>query len=583
MRREKAVESLHEALTRIKTKRQNGFNVYRHGLNTYSNGGSGANTAGTVTPTSILERASSCGSIRGPGSEFGDNEEVIDEGEVFLSSGCPTPVLSVEPEVGDVDEEDVHTPVPISGRAGVSGGRSSKFSFDLGSRAPYSLSQIQEDHVDHGNEQRSRPRSSHGNLPAVEMKDGSESVSADHEVVDPALIGLDDEFDDEDEPAPATPSHEMDCMDLEEEIILKGSRFQSSRILFLDVDGVLLSTEEQANLGHGENIKFNDDVTALMVKLFRETDCDIVVSSTWQFHKESHLKYLINYLVVCCGWRRTKIHTLLELLPSNANDGIEYGREWYEQSPYCRCRARGIRKIVELYGSYITAWCALDDLPLHSQKPVCIPKKEDLGTMVANVAEAYLKCISWMDEAQKGQVLEEVKYYVKYALTQLPSCIFSTQSYRFGYEYNQTMIYFQADAIAKYIAITRQVRDNGMYQSILQNMMAVMNQYLAANLTYQGDPHIANYLIQTDQSTGITPQNIENAITLLTYDTVQRTRYDAMANRNVNPMTHDLDSSNSYSYGYGSSYRGDVGGGYAQRQTMRSNDSQQTANITNSL
>ena len=122
-----------------------------------------------------------------------------------------------------------------------------------------------------------------------------------------------------------------------------------------------------------------------------------------------------------------------------------------------------------------------------------------------------------------------VKYCVRYALTQLPSCIFSSQSYRFGYEYNQTMVYWQADAIAKCIQFTREVQDTATYQGIIQNLMAVMNQYLASNLTYQGDPHIAPYLIQTDQNTGITPQNIENSITLLTYDTVRERRFEAMA------------------------------------------------------
>lgn len=372
------------------------------------------------------------------------------------------------------------------------------------------------------------------------MKELSESISGlDRDHVDPAHFDM-IESDDEEaiKTLIQTPDDEMD---LEEEIILKGSRLQSSRLLFLDVDGVLLSREEQANLGKGENIKFNDDVTSLMMKLFQETDCDIVVSSTWQFHEESHLQYLINYLVAC-GWRRGKIHTLLELLPSHANDGVDYGREWYEQSPYCRCRARGIAKIVSLYGAYITAWCALDDLPLHSQKPVCIPKREAIPLMVARVSEAYLKCISWRDEAQKAGDLEGVKWCVKYALTKLPSCIFSSQSYRFGYEYNQTMIYYQADAIAKCIRFTQQVTDNGTYQAMIQNMMAVMNQYLAGNLTYQGDPHIKPYLIQTDQATGITPQNIENTITLLTYDAVQQTRYEAMTRNTSNPMTVDHDA-----------------------------------------
>jgi len=511
-------QAIQVALEKIKTKKHNDFRVYRHGLNTYSNGGSGYNSAGTATPTSI--GAMSCGSIRGPESESSyDGRDVLEEGDVFNSSGCSTPLMSLEPEVSHLEEDELDTPIPASSKTGSSGGRSSFGFGDISTT--YTLAQINEAQSDEHPQLNVTPSTQLNDSTFNEMKDCSESTSLDHEVLDPARFDLIDESDDEDEPAPTKVGCEMD---LEEEILLKGSRFQSSRVLFLDVDGVLLSTTEQAHLGKGENIKFNDDVTCLMEKLYRETDCDIVVSSTWQFYKESHLRWLINYLVAC-GWRRDKIHTLLDLLPSHANDGVDYGREWYEQSPYCQCRARGIQKIVELYGSYITAWCALDDLPLHSQKMVCIPKKEDINTMVANVAEAYLKCISWRNEAQKLEDLEGVKYCVKYALTQLPSCIFSSQSYRFGYEYNQTMIYFQADAIAKCIAMTREIPDNATYQATLQNMMAVMNQYLATNLTYQGDPHITPYLIQTDQNTGITPPNIENAITLLTYDTVQRGRY----------------------------------------------------------
>ena len=64
--------------------------------------------------------------------------------------------------------------------------------------------------------------------------------------------------------------------------------------MFLDVDGVLLSTKEQQSLGKGENIKFNDEVTSLMIKLYRETDCDINISSTWQFYLDTHLKWLLH-------------------------------------------------------------------------------------------------------------------------------------------------------------------------------------------------------------------------------------------------------------------------------------------------
>ena len=109
-------------------------------------------------------------------------------------------------------------------------------------------------------------------------------------------------------------------------------------------------------------------------------------------------------------------------------------------------------------------------------------------------------------------------------------------------------------------------------------MMAVMNQYLAANLTYQGDPMITPYLIQTDQSTGITPQNIENSITLLTYDTVQQTRYESMARNTSNPMTagHDVAG-----YGHGQSGYGQMHSVHSRQ--VQSNDSQHQPEIMSSV
>ena len=45
----------------------------------------------------------------------------------------------------------------------------------------------------------------------------------------------------------------------------------------LDVDGILLSTSEQANLCIGAGIKLSDEVTGLMTKLHLETDYGLVV------------------------------------------------------------------------------------------------------------------------------------------------------------------------------------------------------------------------------------------------------------------------------------------------------------------
>ena len=42
-----------ESIQAIQTKKQNGFNIYKRGLGTYSGHNSGANTNGTATPNSI--------------------------------------------------------------------------------------------------------------------------------------------------------------------------------------------------------------------------------------------------------------------------------------------------------------------------------------------------------------------------------------------------------------------------------------------------------------------------------------------------------------------------------------------------
>ena len=456
--RTESLEAIHAALSEVQTKRSKSFNAYKHGLGTYSNGNnSGCNTTGTATPNS-------CGSLLEgiEGSEYSFEADMND----------------LESERSDKEETPVPTPCNDATQS---------IEMPIFDRNGFGLAQISEDAETNSNDEQNS-----ANLRTEESDDD------------------DDDNDDGEEDIFYGNS-------FEDEIILKGSRFESSRILFLDVDGVLLSSSEQQHLGKGANIKFNDDVTALMIKLCRETDCDIVISSTWQFYAESHLKWLCFYLVAC-GWKRSKIHTLLDLLPSvPSEDGVIYGREWYEESPYCRCRARGIQKIVSMYAAYITSWCALDDLPLHSGKSVCIPRKEDLNDMVRDLSEAYFKAFEWRQH-QKEELMPNIYKCVEYAITKLSNCIFGSNSYRFGYEYDQTMIFYQADAIFKSCTLSYDIKDNAaLYQVVIQSMMAVISQYIGANLTFQGDPYIAPYLIQTNQKTGITPQNIENAITLLTY------------------------------------------------------------------
>jgi len=456
--RESSLQAIAAALSKVQTTRSKlkSFKAYKHGLGTYSNGNnSECNTTGTATPNSCSSQM-----LEGiVGSEYSFEADMNDlESERSDREETPVPIAHTIHS----EEQETDTPLPIFSQNG------------------FGLAQISEDVETQSVEEKESEEESKS-----EISDGESSIY------------LSSRFEDE--------------------IVLKGSRFESSRVLFLDVDGVLLSSVEQQNLGKNENIKFNDDVTALMMKLCRETGCDIVISSTWQFYKESHLKWLCRYLVAC-GWKESKIHTLLDLLPSHASaDGIVYGREWYEESPYCRCRARGIRKIVSMYAQYISAWCALDDLPLHSGKNVCIPKAEDIECMVGQLSEAYFKPFEWRAH-EKLKLMRNIKQCVRYAITKLNNCLFGSNSYRFGYEYDQTMIYYQADAIFKSCSLSYDIKDNAaMYQLVIQNMMAVVNQYVSQNLTYQGDPFIAPYLIQTDQRTGITPQNIENAITLLTY------------------------------------------------------------------
>ncbi len=111
----------------VKTKKQNGFNIYKHGLNTYSAANSGANTGGTATPNSItMSRSSWCGSVRN-GSECSFDDNAIDDndlesiGNEFVSSGASTPIITDSLDVNIINqtsilisEDEMETPVPCS-------------------------------------------------------------------------------------------------------------------------------------------------------------------------------------------------------------------------------------------------------------------------------------------------------------------------------------------------------------------------------------------------------------------------------------------------------------------------------------
>ncbi len=53
VQRTESIQAIHAALSESQTKKQNGFNIYKRGLGTYSGHNSGANTNGTATPNSI--------------------------------------------------------------------------------------------------------------------------------------------------------------------------------------------------------------------------------------------------------------------------------------------------------------------------------------------------------------------------------------------------------------------------------------------------------------------------------------------------------------------------------------------------
>lgn len=160
--------------------------------------------------------------------------------------------------------------------------------------------------------------------------------------------------------------------------------------------------------------------------------------------------------------------------------------------------------------------------------PVCIPKSEDLDVLVERLVDVWRPC-------GREDLISSIRCCTKHAISKLSSSIFSTNCLRFGYEYGQVingqnMIYHQADAIWSLIggnvkSLDMKLAKNQMFSSfvcankaaLVQNMIIVLNEYVSRNITFMGDPSICPYLIQTNQMTGITPANIENAITRLTY------------------------------------------------------------------
>ena len=167
--RSKSIEAIALALNAVKSKKQNGFAIYKQGLGTYSNGcNSGVNTNGSCTPISMsaLSRESSCNSLLGPGSEcsYGDDEKYhndLDEsdlqnesGFINVESGASTPfepdpsiVTALSPSKINTEfsEDEMETPVPTSTHL-TAEDDTSPFDFEpIFGRNGFGLAQISED------------------------------------------------------------------------------------------------------------------------------------------------------------------------------------------------------------------------------------------------------------------------------------------------------------------------------------------------------------------------------------------------------------------------------------------------------
>lgn len=108
-----------------------------------------------------------------------------------------------------------------------------------------------------------------------------------------------------------------------------------SKILFLDIDGVLNSIKWYKKRTHPKNggFELDPEAMALFDQIVEETDCKVVLSSTWRLSR--YWKERLE----AQGLNTNSIIDRTERLPRPVNTGIEYcerGKEvkaWLEKHP----------------------------------------------------------------------------------------------------------------------------------------------------------------------------------------------------------------------------------------------------------
>src|SRR5690606_25740596 len=99
-----------------------------------------------------------------------------------------------------------------------------------------------------------------------------------------------------------------------------------------------------------------------------------------------------------CGWKNNKIHNLVDLL--------NLSKEEYEKPPYCQSRAKSIVSVIKKYNMYIKNWATIDDLPLASDIPVCLPCINDINTLANDLKDCYVRYLP--------NIIQKEQFYVQH-------------------------------------------------------------------------------------------------------------------------------------------------------------------------
>ncbi|ETO14018.1 hypothetical protein RFI_23350 [Reticulomyxa filosa] len=323
--------------------------------------------------------------------------------------------------------------------------------------------------------------------------------------------------------------------------------FISTKLLFLDVDGVLLTLHQQQNFrkhanhvvdkmdkpqhcGKPENteqdqqeldselqsqsqsqtqtqtqtqgeveqedVRFDEERFRRMKEIYEHTQCDIVVSSSWQFYEE-HLQSLVHFLVKC-GWKKEQIHRLVMLLPN------ELSKSAYEKPPYCKSRAQAIVSVVTYWKDFITHWAVLDDLPLSSANIVYVPEEKLAHDVAERLTGTYLNCFRW-SPAYAYQLIPVVRNHF---WKQLHNSLFSWRSCLFGYEIcTDHTLGQEVLALLNEAPLNHWIDSNDHWLVIFQSLMNIIHAILHSNQDTQGLPAIASYFVHTDQLVGLSQEN----------------------------------------------------------------------------